>query len=162
MISGDSINVAEKIAKQVDITSIVANVLPNEKSNVVDDLMKKYKVAMVGDGVNDSPALIQADVGISVMNGTDIAIDSTDVILLNEGLDTIVKAVNTSKITMKTVKENLFWAFGYNSICIPVAAGILYPFTGILLNPMIAALAMSFSSVSVVLNSLRLKNKKVI
>lgn len=162
MISGDSINVAEKIAKQVDITSIVANVLPNEKSNVVDDLMKKYKVAMVGDGVNDSPALIQADVGISVMNGTDIAIDSADVILLNEGLDTIVKAVNTSKLTMKTVKENLFWAFGYNSICIPVAAGILYPFTGILLNPMIAALAMSFSSVSVVLNSLRLKNKKVI
>ena len=162
MLSGDSQSVAEKIAKQVDITSVIANVMPAEKSNVVGELMEKYKVAMVGDGVNDSPALIKADVGIAVMNGTDIAIDSADVILLNEGLDTILKAVNTSELTMKTVKQNLFWAFCYNSICIPVAAGILYPFTGILLNPMLAAMAMSLSSVSVVLNSLRLKNKKVI
>ena len=136
--------------------------MPNEKSDIVGKLMEQHKVAMVGDGVNDSPALIKADVGIAVMNGTDIAIDSADVILLNEGLDTILKAVNISKCTMKTVKENLFWAFCYNCICIPIAAGILYPFTEILLNPMIAALAMSFSSVSVVLNSLRLKNKKVI
>ena len=162
MLSGDSKKVAEKIANQVDITSVFANVMPNEKSDVIGELMKNHKVAMVGDGVNDSPALIKADVGIAVMNGTDIAIDSADVILLNEGLDTILKAVNTSVITMKTVKQNLFWAFCYNSICIPIAAGILYPFTGILLNPMIAAMAMSLSSVSVVLNSLRLKNKKVI
>ncbi len=162
ILSGDSKKVAEKIAKQVDITSVIANVLPDEKSRYVGELMKNYKVAMVGDGVNDSPALIKADVGISVMNGTDIAIDSADIILLNEGLDTILKAVNTSKFTMKTVKQNLFWAFCYNSICIPIAAGIIYPFTGILLNPMLAALAMSLSSVSVVLNSLRLKNKKVI
>lgn len=161
MLSGDSQKVAENIAKQVDITSVIANVMPDEKSKVVKDLMSKYKVAMVGDGVNDSPALIQADVGISVMNGTDIAIDSADVILLNEGLDTILKAFNTSKYTMQTVKQNLFWAFCYNCICIPIAAGILYPITGILLNPMIAAFAMSLSSVSVVLNSLRLKNKKI-
>ena len=162
MLSGDSKKVAEKIAKQVDITSVVANVMPDEKSKAINDLMKNHKVAMVGDGVNDSPALMKADVGISVMNGTDIAIDSADVILLNEGLDTILKAVNTSKFTMKTVKQNLFWAFCYNSICIPIAAGIIYPVTGILLNPMLAAMAMSLSSVSVVLNSLRLKNKKVI
>lgn len=161
MLSGDSQSVAEKIAKKVDITSVIANVMPDEKGNVVGELMEKHKVAMVGDGVNDSPALIKADVGIAVMNGTDIAIDSADVILLNEGLDTILKAVNTSELTMKTVKQNLFWAFCYNSICIPIAAGILYPFTGILLNPMLAAMAMSLSSVSVVLNSLRLKNKKV-
>ena len=162
MLSGDSKNVAEKIANQVDITSVYSDVLPDEKSKIVEFLMKNHKVAMVGDGVNDSPALMKADVGIAVMNGTDIAIDSADVILLNEGLDTILKAVNTSKHTMKTVKENLFWAFCYNCICIPIAAGVLYPIAGILLNPMIAALAMSFSSVSVVLNSLRLKNKKVI
>ena len=162
MLSGDSKTVAEKIANQVDITSVIANVMPNEKSNIVGNLMEKYKVAMVGDGVNDSPALIKADVGIAVMNGTDIAIDSADVILLNEDLDTIMKAINTSELTMKTVKQNLFWAFGYNCVCIPIAAGILYPFTGILLNPMLAAMAMSLSSVSVVLNSLRLKNKKVL
>lgn len=162
MLSGDAESVAENIAKQVDITSVIANVMPDEKSGVVKELMEKYKVAMVGDGVNDSPALIQADVGIAVMNGTDIAIDSADVILLNEGLDTILKAVNTSRLTMQTVKQNLFWAFCYNCICIPVAAGVLYPFTKLLLNPMIASLAMSLSSVSVVLNSLRLKNKKVI
>ncbi len=162
MLSGDSKQVAENIAKQVDITSVIANVMPDEKSKVIGELMEKYKVAMVGDGVNDSPALIKADVGIAVMNGTDIAIDSADVILLNEGLDTILKAVNTSESTMRTVRQNLFWAFCYNCVCIPIAAGTLYPFTGILLNPMIAALAMSLSSVSVVLNSLRLKNKKVI
>ena len=162
MLSGDSQKVAQNIAKQVDITSIIANVMPDEKSKVVGKLMEKYKVAMVGDGVNDSPALIKADVGIAVMNGTDIAIDSADVILLNEGLDTILKAVNKSGLTMKTVKQNLFWAFCYNCVCIPIAAGILYPITGILLNPMIAAMAMSLSSVSVVLNSLRLKNKNVI
>lgn len=162
MLSGDAKKVAENIAKQVDITYVYSDVMPDEKSKIVGELMEKYKVAMVGDGVNDSPALIKADVGIAVMNGTDIAIDSADVILLNEGLDTILKAVNTSELTMKTVKQNLFWAFCYNCICIPVAAGILYPFTGILLNPMLAAMAMSLSSVSVVLNSLRLKNKKVI
>ncbi len=162
MLSGDSRQVAENIAKQVDIISVISNVMPDEKSNVIGNLMKEYKVAMVGDGVNDSPALIKADVGIAVMNGTDIAIDSADIILLNEGLDTILKAVNTSKATMKTVKENLFWAFCYNTVCIPIAAGILYPFTGILLNPMLAALAMSLSSVSVVLNSLRLRKKRVI
>ena len=162
MLSGDSKNVAEKIAKEVNITSVYSDVMPDEKSNIIGELMKKYKVAMVGDGVNDSPALIKADVGIAVMNGTDIAIDSADVILLNEGLDTILKAVRTSQHTMKTVKENLFWAFCYNCVCIPIAAGILYPFAGILLNPMIAALAMSLSSVSVVLNSLRLKKKRVI
>ena len=162
MLSGDSEKVAHNIAKQVNITSVIANVMPDEKSNVIKELMSKYKVAMVGDGVNDSPALIQADIGIAVMNGTDIAIDSADIILLNENLDTILKAINTSKLTMCTVKQNLFWAFCYNCICIPIAAGILYPITGILLNPMIAALAMSLSSVSVVLNSLRLKNKRVI
>jgi len=162
MLSGDAKNVAEKVAQKVNITSVFSNVLPDEKSSVVAKLMEENKVAMVGDGVNDSPALIQADVGIAVMNGTDIAIDSADVILLNEGLDTILKAFNTSELTMKAVRQNLFWAFCYNCVCIPIAAGILYPFTEILLNPMIAALAMSFSSVSVVLNSLRLKNKKVI
>ncbi len=162
MLSGDTKKVAENIANQVNITSVYSDVLPDEKSNVIEELMEEYKVAMVGDGVNDSPALIKADIGIAVMNGTDIAIDSADVILLNEGLDTILKAVKTSEHTMKTVRENLFWAFCYNCVCIPIACGVLYPFTKILLNPMIAALAMSLSSVSVVLNSLRLKNKKVI
>lgn len=162
MLSGDSEKVAQNIAKQVNIISVIANVMPDEKSKAIKELMINHKVAMVGDGVNDSPALIQADIGIAVMNGTDIAIDSADIILLNENLDTILKAINTSKLTMHTVKQNLFWAFCYNCICIPIAAGILYPITGILLNPMIAALAMSLSSVSVVLNSLRLKNKRVI
>ncbi|MBR0277370.1 MAG: cadmium-translocating P-type ATPase, partial [Clostridia bacterium] len=161
MLSGDTKKVAENIAGQLNIKKVIANVMPDEKSSIIANLMKKYKVAMVGDGVNDSPALIKSDVGIAVMNGTDITIDSADVILMNENFDTILRAFKISKITIKNVKENLFWAFCYNCICIPIAAGVLYPL-GILLNPMIAAMAMSMSSVSVVLNSLRIRNKKVV
>jgi len=158
MLSGDNKSVTENIAKKVEISSTFSNLLPIDKVEIIDKLLKKYKVAMVGDGVNDSPALKKADIGISVMNGTDIAAESSDIILMNENLNTVLNAFSISKITMNTVKENLFWAFCYNCICIPVAAGALFSI-GILLNPMICAMAMSLSSVSVVLNSLRINRK---
>ena len=136
--------------------------MPAEKGKFVEQLQKQGKVvAMAGDGINDSHALAQADVGIAMGNGTDIAMESAGITLMQSDLKQIVKAIQLSKATMKTIKQNLFWAFIYNLIAIPIAAGILYPFNGFLLNPMIAGAAMSLSSISVLANSLRLKKSTI-
>lgn len=160
MLTGDNQNTAKEIAKQTGIDHFKAEVLPQDKLNYVKDLQQKgYRVAMVGDGINDSPALSQADMGIAMGHGTDIAIESADITLVKGDLEKIAMSIKLSKATVNTIHQNLFWAFIYNIIAIPIAAGILYPINGFLLNPMIAGGAMAFSSVSVVLNSLRLKNR---
>ena len=161
MLTGDNKKTAANIAGKLGIKNVIAEVVPEEKSNHIKELMKESKVVMVGDGVNDAIALSQADVGIAIGSGTDIAIDSADVILMNKDLNKIVKAIKISKETIKTIKQNLFWAFIYNVIGIPIAAGLLYAFGGPLLNPMFAGAAMAFSSLSVVLNALRLKKKRL-
>lgn len=162
MLTGDSRKTAEAVAARLNIDQVQAEVLPEQKALVVKQLQSKgHIVAMAGDGINDAPALAQAHVGIAMGTGTDVAMESAGVTLVKGDLRGIVRAIKLSRSTMRNIKQNLFFAFIYNAVGVPIAAGVLYPFFGILLSPMIAALAMSFSSVSVILNALRLKQIKL-
>jgi Cu+-exporting ATPase len=162
MMTGDNRVTAEAVAKQLGIDQVFAEVMPEDKASKVKELQSQGKiVAMAGDGVNDAPALAQADVGVAFASGTDVAIESADITLLRPDLNGILKARNLSRATMKNIRQNLFFAFAYNVIGVPIAAGVLFPFFGILLSPMIASAAMTFSSVSVIANALRLRSAKL-
>jgi len=161
IITGDNKRVAEAIAKELGIDRVLAEVLPQGKSAEIEKLQKEGKiVAMVGDGINDAPALAQADLGIALGSGTDVAMETGEIVLIKDDLRDVVSAIDLSKYTWRKIKLGLFWAFFYNVVGVPVAAGVIYPFTGWLLNPSIAAAAMAFSSVSVVLNALSMKMYK--
>jgi Cu2+-exporting ATPase/Cu+-exporting ATPase len=162
MLTGDNKNTARFIADQVGIDEVVAEVMPADKLAKITELQKKGQVvAMAGDGVNDAPALAQADVGIAMATGTDVAIESAGITLLHGDISKLVKAIRLSKFTMRGIKQNLFWAFIYNIVGIPLASGVFFPLFGWLLSPVFAGFAMAMSSVSVVGNSLRLKVKKL-
>ncbi|HDH27969.1 MAG TPA: HAD family hydrolase [Euryarchaeota archaeon] len=161
MLTGDNRQTAEWVSKELGLDTFFAEVLPHQKSEKVKELQRQgKKVAMVGDGINDAPALIQADVGIAIGTGTDVAIESADVVLIKNDPRDVVKLIRLSKATMKKMKENLVWATGYNALAIPVAAGVLFPF-GILLRPELAALIMAGSSIIVVTNAVLLKREKL-
>ncbi len=161
MITGDNERTAKAIAAQAGVNHVFSEVLPEDKAMYVRKLQRKGKVAMVGDGINDAPALAQADIGIAMGSGTDVAMETGDVVLMRNDLLDVVRAIKLSRQTMSKIKQNMFWALFYNSLGIPIAAGVLYPFTGWLLSPIIAGAAMALSSVSVVTNSLLLKYKKL-
>ena len=161
MLTGDNAKTAQALAAEAGIDQVISDVLPADKAQVVADLQAKgLKVAMVGDGINDAPALAQADVGLAIGRGTDVAIESADMVLMGSDLTSVATAIKLSQATIRNIKENLFWAFAYNALGIPVAMGLLHLFGGPLLNPMLAGAAMSFSSVSVILNALRLRRFK--
>jgi Cu+-exporting ATPase len=157
MVSGDSKKGAEAVAAEVGITEVIAEVLPSQKADLVKKMQRQGGVAMVGDGLNDAPALAQADVGIAIGTGADIAMEASDITLIRGDLDQVATAVQLARRTMRKIRQNLVWAFIYNVVGIPIAAGALYPFTGLLLSPVLASAAMAWSSLSVVLNSLTLR-----
>ena len=162
MLTGDNEVTANAVATELGIKQVIAQVLPQDKASKIKELVEQHSeniIAMVGDGINDAPALATAHIGIAMGTGTDVAIESGDIVLVGGSIERLIDAINASRATIKTIKQNLFWAFSYNTLGIPIAAGILYPFFGILLSPIIASFAMAMSSVSVVSNSLRLKEK---
>ena len=162
MLTGDNKNTAEVVAKELGIDRVQAEVLPDQKHEVIKSLQSQGKVvAMAGDGINDAPSLAQADIGIAMGTGTDVAMESAGVTLVKGDMMGIVRAHKLSQQTMKNIRQNLLFAFGYNALGVPIAAGLLYPAFGILLSPMIASLAMSLSSVSVIGNALRLNKTKI-
>ena len=160
MITGDNKRTANAIAKQLGVNRVIAEVLPQDKAAKIKELQKNGKVAMVGDGINDAPAIAQADIVIAIGSGTDVAMETGNIVLMNNSTLDVVKAIKLSRITIKKIKQNMFWALFYNSLGIPIAAGVLSHF-GILLSPVIAGAAMAMSSVSVVLNTLLMKRQKI-
>jgi Cu+-exporting ATPase len=162
MLTGDSRATAEVVARKLGIEKVFAGVLPEQKNEIVKKLQAEgHVVAMAGDGVNDAPALSQADVGIAMGTGTDVAIESAGITLLQGDLRGLARARTLSRATMRNIRQNLFFAFAYNSLGVPIAAGVLYPFFGLLLSPIFASAAMTFSSVSVITNALRLRTIKL-
>jgi Cu+-exporting ATPase len=162
MLTGDNRTTAQAVAKRLGLDEVIAEVLPDEKVDVVKRLQAEGRfVAMAGDGINDAPALAQAEVGVAMGTGTDVAMESAGVTLVKGDLRGIARARRLSRATLRNIRQNLFWAFAYNALGVPVAAGILYPWTGWLLSPMLAAAAMSFSSVTVIANALRLRRAAI-